>query len=82
MYFFSASISLKVNFFPFQECLDERQVRALEDYQRSLQERKCAELQSKFERVWKEQEEEQVTQQLSLLLNLWQVRSMMSVDHS
>jgi len=42
-----------------KECLNERQVRALEDYQRSLQERKCAELQSKFERVWKEQEEEQ-----------------------
>ena len=57
------------SFFPFQECLDERQLRALEEYQRSLQERKCEELQRKFERVWKEQEEEQVTQQLSLLFN-------------
>ena len=43
--------------FAFQECLDERQVRALEGYKQSLQEKKCAELQSKFERVWKEQTE-------------------------
>lgn len=55
-------------------------MRAFEDYQRSLQERKCAELQSKFERVWKEQEEEQVTQQLSMLLNLWQVMCINSME--
>ncbi|XP_068719868.1 breast cancer type 2 susceptibility protein-like isoform X2 [Montipora capricornis] len=40
-----------------RQCLDERQVRALEGYKQSLQEKKCAELQSKFERVWKEQTE-------------------------
>ena len=41
-----------------KECLDERQMRALEEYQRASQEKKFAELQSKFERTWKEQEEE------------------------
>ncbi|KAJ7372027.1 Breast cancer 2, early onset [Desmophyllum pertusum] len=41
-----------------KECLDERQLRALEEYRRLSQERKFAELQSKFERVWKEQEED------------------------
>ncbi|PFX24656.1 Breast cancer type 2 susceptibility protein-like [Stylophora pistillata] len=39
-------------------CLDERQLRALEEYQRLSQERKFAELQSKFESTWREQEEE------------------------
>ncbi|KAL9974012.1 hypothetical protein ACROYT_G020541 [Oculina patagonica] len=42
-----------------KECLSERQIRALDDYRRLLQEKKFAELQSKFERVWKEREEEQ-----------------------
>jgi len=45
-----------------KEYLDERQIRALEDYKCLLQERKCAELQSKFERVWKEQQEERQLQ--------------------
>ncbi|XP_074621370.1 uncharacterized protein LOC141879914 isoform X2 [Acropora palmata] len=41
-----------------KEYLDERQIRALEVYQQLMQEKKCGELQSKFERVWKEQTEE------------------------
>ncbi|CAH3115249.1 unnamed protein product, partial [Porites lobata] len=55
-----------------KECLDERQVTALEEYQRLIQEKKSAELQRKFERVWREQEEEcHLKRNVVPLLKVW-----------